>query len=309
MGITVWALALVWWGAVAALAQAAEKEFGPQPQPDPPIGVAVRLTTATLVFKGKDQIILTWESNVSAPAKDAVTILYSVNKGFHWEEAVRGVPDRGQAAWAVPNVPARYLRFKLLITDEVGGVFVDETPDDYRILVSYPIGVLLSPKKSDKGRVTFSYFIDKSERVGSVELWGRLERAAVLGPWRFIKRDSDRISPIAAELPDGIHEFRLLVFDDKGSGPPKPTGRQRGQLTTLVDTRPPMVVLKNFHAGIHPGGKERYISYDVQDDHLTMFPIDIDISSDDGTNWTAVEHGLPNQGSLLFTLPLAEDGK
>ncbi|MGA1535027.1 MAG: hypothetical protein ACO4B4_11070 [Planctomycetota bacterium] len=134
----------------------------------------------------------------------------------------------------------------------------------------------------------------------TIEVWARPAEAA---EWRKVAEG--RIGqPLFAELSDGRHHLTTVGVDRAGIRTPSPVAGEAGQWHLLVDTTAPQLVIElDRERPVLAIGETLTIVPQVEDAHLSAFPVAIHRIPVDGTEPRTLRGHLPNGAPFPWSPP------
>ncbi|QDU63591.1 hypothetical protein Pan216_44720 [Planctomycetes bacterium Pan216] len=145
-------------------------------------------------------------------------------------------------------------------------------------------------------RLVVHYEVDKSgKEVGPVELWGSTDGGE---NWTVLSRDTDKTSPIEAELGhDGTWGLRIVVDADLPMS--RPTPGSTPELYVEIDTTSPVVLAKN--PVISDGMVE--LTWSAADQNLSSESTNIFYATNPEGPWKQIGESLEGTGRFVWELP------
>ena len=145
------------------------------------------------------------------------------------------------------------------------------------------------------------------EGMQGVELWvtddgGLHWRAAGMTP------GAPQALPFTAPR-DGRYGFAVVSVAADGNRVQPPVPGSEPQVSVLIDTAPPVVVLESPNGGnVLPNRGQEWIRWTARDPNLAPNGVTLEASANGGRDWALVGRDLPNDGRAAWTLPV-DSGK
>ncbi len=141
------------------------------------------------------------------------------------------------------------------------------------------------------------------EDLQGVELWVTEDRGI---NWRAAEMTPGCPKAISFSAPrDGWFGFQVVPVTKEGSRFHPPTVCSEPEVSVLVDTAAPIVLLTSPNGGnVFPNRGQEWVSWTARDPNLAPDGVTLEASADGGRTWSVVGHDLQNNGRAAWTLPV-----
>lgn len=146
------------------------------------------------------------------------------------------------------------------------------------------------------------------EGFNGVELWYTLDYG---DNWLLFSTTEGRPKALKFTAPrDGYYGFLAIPVDNYNKRAYMPKSGVKPDVTVLVDTTAPQVVLESPNGG-NTFKNEGYelIKWSAMDENIAPLPVTIEVSSDSGKSWGKVSENEPNTGKFYWKVPAISSAK
>jgi len=228
---------------------------------------------------------ITWASSGTS---GTVNIEYSINNGSSWSEVIDSIPDTGAYSWTIPNTPSDSCLVRITDTD---GSPSDTSDGVFTIL---PASItIVSPNGGEEWQADSTYDVTWTS-IGTIGFI-KIEYSANNGSdWTNITTGTWNDSTYPWTIPNTPSDSCLVrITDTDGS----PSDTSDGVFTIL----PVSITI------VSPNGGEEWqadSTYDITWTSTgTSGNLNIEYSTDNGSNWTEIIASMPDSGAFPWFIP------
>jgi hypothetical protein len=235
-----------------------------------------------------DYKYITWNS----AGVGNVKVDYSTNNGTDWVEIINSTTNFGYYYWLVPNTPS--LSCKVRVSDVNNGAVTDMTDLTFAILTPTPSITVTSPNGGQNWIVGNNYYITwTSTAVSTV----KIEYTADNGlSWNTLANNFSNIGYYLWTIPNNVSENCWVRVSSATNS--AVTDMSNAQFAIVPNTPSISIISPNANAQWCQNSY-RYISWSS----VSVGTVDIEISTNGGSNWSSLASGYNNIGYIYALMP------
>ncbi|HVP39267.1 MAG TPA: Ig-like domain-containing protein, partial [Candidatus Saccharimonadales bacterium] len=236
----------------------------------------------------------------------AVDLAYSLNDGSSWTNIATGLANSGTYAWPVPQSPTTQALVRVKAYDAATNMGSDVSNAVFTIAdQTAPTIAVTSPNGGEAWAAGSSHNITwtATDNVGvtAVDLAYSLNGGS---SWTNIATglaNSGTYSWSVPQSPTTQALVRATAHDGDGNA----TADASDAVFTIADQTAPTVTVTSPNGGESwDAGSSHNITW-IASDNVGVDSVNVDYSlRGPGGPWVAIQHGLPNSGTLSWTLPV-----
>ena len=256
-----------------------------------PRDISVKSPYGGEIWQAVTTQVISWGST----GVTAVNIDYTTNNGLNWNSVVANIPSTGYYSWTqVPNTPSSNCRIR--ITDAVNGFPVNQSTATFTIAPPPDI-TDLSPNGGETIQAGSNTNISwTSTNVANVKIQFTTDNGA---DWSLIIASTPSIGQYVWQNIPSVNSSlcRIKISNADGTGQPYGISNNNFTITNLI--------VQSIKLTSPVGGEswQAGTTHNITWNGTAINSIKIELTSDNGTDWTIIANNLPGSGSYAWSLP------